>query len=71
MIFEGTEYPLPKSMAAPTYLYTNKKGEIGVIEKLRKGGLAMASDDFDIEFKTEGEVEVFLKKHGWFFSGVE
>lgn len=71
MIFEGVEYPLPSSMAAPTYLYTNKKQEVAYIEKLRKGGFAMAADDFDVEFKSEQEVEKFLKKHSWHFSGVE
>lgn len=71
MIVEGIEFPLPKSSNAPTYLYVNKKGETGFVERIKKGGFGMSADDFDIEFKSERDIEVFFKKHNWHFSGVE
>ena len=70
MLFEGVEFPLPKT-PDPTFLYTNKKGETAFIQKIRKGGFEMAADDFDLEFKGEADIQKFFKKHNWHFSGVE
>ena len=67
---EAVEFPLPVTRDA-VFLYKNKKGENAFLQAIKGGGINIESDDFNLDMKSKKEIEVFLKKHSWKFSGVE